>query len=364
MTRRATVIGAVLSCIGLPPLFVLISAASYDLANRTTGTMTTSAGQAREYILYVPKSYDRAKPTPLVISIHGAENWPSFQMNLTRWNTLAEEHGFIVVYPAGEGEGPKTWHLGGEQTPLRMPDVVFISELIDKLEASYNIDPARIYANGLSNGGGVTFALSCTLPHRIAAFAPVAAAVTLPADWCPGAPPAPMIAFHGTGDRIVPYDGGKVSLAPDPFPSIPEWTANWARRNRCARNPVESAAAPGVTRLEYIHCDDDASVMLYTIQGGGHTWPGGKPMPEWLVGPTSRSIDATSLMWAFFREHPLRTPVGGEASSRRTAEERGGRKALPYGPESGIARTSRLIPRRPSRRARPLIDATASGGDT
>jgi polyhydroxybutyrate depolymerase len=227
-------------------------------------------------------------------------------MNLSQWNSLADEHGFIVVYPAGDGGGPKTWFLSGRRTRSGMPDVVFISELIDKLEASYNIDSARIYANGVSHGGGVTFALSCMLSDRIAAFGPVAAAVTLPPDWCDGSPPAPMIAFHGTDDRFTPYNGAKVWLAPDPFPSIPEWTANWARRNRCAPTPVESAAASDVTRLEYTDCADDASVVLYTIKGGGHTWPGGQPMPEWLVGPTSQSIDATSLMWAFFRQHPLR----------------------------------------------------------
>jgi len=306
MTRRTIVIGAVLCWIGLPPLFVLINAASFYSVNRTSGTIVTSVGQTREYILYVPKSYDRAKPAPLVISMHGAENWPSFQMNLSQWNKAADANGFIVVYPAGEGGGPKVWYMRRERTPSRMPDVIFISELIDKLQASYNIDRARIYANGLSNGGGMTFALSCTLSHRIAAFGPVAAAVTLPVDWCPDARPAPMIAFHGTADRFTPYNGAKVWLAPVPLPSIPEWTAAWARRNRCGPNPVESATASDVTRLEYTGCADDASVMLYTIKGGGHTWPGGTPMPEWLVGRTSRGVDATSQMWAFFRAHPLR----------------------------------------------------------
>ena len=306
MTRRTIVLGAVLCCIALPPLFVLANAASSYSVNRTNGTIVTSAGQTREYILYVPKRYDRAKPAPLVISMHGAVNWPSFQMNLTQWNTLADEHGFIVVYPAGEGGGPKTWHLEGRRTPSRMPDVVFISELIDTLEASYNIDPARIYANGLSNGGGMTFALSCTLSHRIAAFGPVAAAVTLPLDWCPDSRPAPVIAFHGTADRFTPYNGAKVWLAPDPFPSIPEWTATWARRNHCRPNPIDAVVAPDVTRVEYTGCADEAAVVLYTIKGGGHTWPGGQPMPEWLVGRTSHGVDATSRMWAFFREHPLR----------------------------------------------------------
>ena len=84
--RNPIVVGAVLCCIGLPPLFVLGNATSFYAVNRTNGTIMTSAGQTREYILYVPKSNDRAKPAPLVVSIHGAANWPSFQMNLSQWN--------------------------------------------------------------------------------------------------------------------------------------------------------------------------------------------------------------------------------------------------------------------------------------
>jgi polyhydroxybutyrate depolymerase len=166
--------------------------------------------------------------------MHGAMNWPSFQMNLSQWNEAADENGFIVVYPAGRGTGPKIWSMEGEQTPSRMPDVVFISELIDTLEAAYNIDTTRIYADGISNGGGMAFVLSCTLSHRIAAIGAVAAAQLLPWSWCADSRPVPMIAFHGTGDRLTPYNGGKVWLAPETFPSIPTWTANWARRNRCA----------------------------------------------------------------------------------------------------------------------------------
>ena len=311
MTRRAIVLGAVLGCIGLPALLVVGETASFAAANRTTGTIRTSAGQSRDYILHVPTGYDRAKPTPLVISIHGAANWPSFQANLSQWNRLADEQGFLVVYPAGEGGGPKTWILRGRRTPARMPDVIFVSELLDQLEATYNVDPARIYANGLSNGGGVTFALSCTLAKRIAAFGPVASAVTLPISWCPDPRPAPMIAFHGTDDRLTPYDGGKVWLAPQAFPSIPKWTATWARRNRCGPDPVETVVAVDVTRLEYAGCANDATVLLYTIKGGGHTWPGGVPLPEWSLGRTTRSIDATRLMWEFFKAHPLRDTVGG-----------------------------------------------------
>lgn len=187
-----------------------------------------------------------------------------------------------------------------------MKDVRFISELIDKLEASYNIDRTRIYANGMSNGGGMSFVLSCTLSDRIAAFGLVGAAQTMPWNWCTDRKPVPMIAFHGTGDSMAPYNGGLTFISPNPFPSIPMWSANWARRNRCAPKPVESLVASDVTRRAYFNCADGADVVLYTIRGGGHTWPGGQQIPEWFFGPTSRSIDASSQMWAFFRAHPLR----------------------------------------------------------
>ena len=298
------VIGAVLVLIGLPLVLVLAEAVSYRLSNRSNGTIVVS-GQKREYLLHVPPSYDRTKPTPLVISMHGAGGWPVQQMDLSGWNQLADSQGFIVVYPSGaEGIGPRVWHV--DRGAGLMRDVGFISALIDTLDATYNIDLTRIYANGLSNGGGMSFALSCTLSDRIAAVGMVAAAQTLPFSWCPDQRPVPMIAFHGTADPMIPYNGGTSWIAGDTWPNVPAWTKAWARRNQCGANPVGSVVAADVTRLEYTGCAADAAVVLYTVQGGGHSWPGGKPLPEWFVGPTSRSIDATSQMWAFFREHRLR----------------------------------------------------------
>ncbi len=317
MNTRKIVIGAVVVVIGLPVVLVLIAGVSFYALmsfyalNRTNGTIVSS-GEKREYLLYVPKSYDRAKPTPLVISMHAAALWPATQREASQWNKVADEHGFIVVYPSGttlSGGGTgvlpfRVWLLRPEADASA--NVRFISELIDTLEAAYNIDPTRIYANGFSNGGAMAFALSCRLSHRIAAVGTVSAAQDQrPWSWCADSRPVPLINFHGTAD-LVPYNGGKVWASPRPFPSVLTWTANWARRNRCGPNPVESVVAADVTRLEYTNCADDAAVVLYTIRGGGHSWPGGKPIPEWMVGPTTRSIDATRQMWAFFREHPLR----------------------------------------------------------
>jgi polyhydroxybutyrate depolymerase len=178
MKNRTRVIGAVLTLISLPVVLALSEALSFYARNRNNGSIVSS-GQKREYLLYVPRSYDPSKPTPLVISMHGAGGWPTQQMNLSEWNRLAESQRFIVVYPSGiEAGGPRVWHVGGEPGLTR--DVRFISELIDKLEKAYNIDPARIYANGFSNGGGMAFVLSCALSDRIAAVGMVGAAQTLP----------------------------------------------------------------------------------------------------------------------------------------------------------------------------------------
>jgi polyhydroxybutyrate depolymerase len=114
-----------------------------------------------------------------------------------------------------------------------------------------------------------------------------------------------MIAFHGTHDFLTRYHGGTSWVAPNhAFPSIPDWVAAWARRNRCRVSPEESAVAADVSRRAYSGCADSADVVLYTVEGGGHTWPGGGPLPEWFAGRTTRSVDATRLTWAFFRAHP------------------------------------------------------------
>jgi polyhydroxybutyrate depolymerase len=311
MNGRKRVLAIVLMLMALPVVVVVVEALFYSIRNRNNGSLVSS-GRMREYLLYVPRSYDRSRPAPLVISMHGAGGWPVQQRDLSGWNRLADAHGFIVVYPSGtKGSGPRIWGVG--RGPGLTMDVRFIADLIDSVSAEYNIDPSRIYANGFSNGGGMSFALSCTLSDRIAAVGMVGAALTLPWNWCTDRRAVPVVAFHGSADPFAPYSGGESVIFPRPFPDIPTWTVHWARRNGCRPNAVESPVVADVTRREYTNCADDAAVVLYTIQGGGHVWPGGGPLPEWFVGPDSRSIDATRQMWAFFREHRLRVPRSASA---------------------------------------------------
>jgi len=273
--------------------------------NRTNGTLV-SLGKKRSYLLYVPGTYNPATPSPLVISLHGFAEWPAHQMQISRWNDLARQHGFIVVYPCGT-ETPLRWRIygfSGSDTDL-MEDVTFISDLITKLEIEYNLDPTRIYVNGLSNGGGMAVVLSCKLSERIAAFGSVSGAYPFSLSQCQPSRAVPAIIFHGTGDPIVPYLGGRSSASGFSLPSIPDWVADLAKHYGCANEPVKLPTAGAVHGIQFTNCVSNSDIVFYTIEGGGHSWPGGGSLPRAIVGNTNHDIDATEMMWDFFHQHPL-----------------------------------------------------------
>jgi len=279
-----------LTGLGLFIFLALAVAGIFWLANRNNGWLEVD-GERRAYLLYVPDSYNPAEPAPLVITIHGFSQWPAHQAQLSRWNDLADRHGFLVVYPAGT-DFPLRWRSGGQ---AGNQDVRFISALIDRLEREYNLDPSRIYVNGMSNGGGMTFLLSCALSERIAAVGMVAGAYSLPWEACNPERRVPAIVFHGTADPIVPYQGA--------YQDTPGWVARLAKENGCDLEPEALTADGSVSGVRYTNCE--AEVIFYTIEGGGHTWPGGGYLPAILTGPTTRDIDASQRMWEFFQEHPL-----------------------------------------------------------
>lgn len=261
-------------------------------------------GQDRDYLVYVSTRYDPTQPTPLVFNLHGFASNPQQEMDASRMNIPAEIENFIAVYPQGTGF-PLRWsaYLTGRFASMNdhpVDDVGFISALIDSLESEYCIDPARIYVTGLSNGGGMTHRLACELADRIAAIGTVAGAYP-PLDMaCNPSRPVPVIAFHGDADPIVPYLGSESD-----FPPIQDWAAAWAARNGCDADPEVLPPSGSVTGIHYGSCDANADVILYTVGGGGHTWPGGNPFPEFIAGPTSEDIDATRVMWDFFTAHPM-----------------------------------------------------------
>lgn len=296
---------ALAGLICLAVLFVLLLFGYLAVMNRTNGSLISS-GVERKYLLHVPETYDPSVPSPLVVSIHGFASWPQNQMQTSRWNDLADREGFIVVYPSGTGF-PKRWRIpvnamgisGSEE------DVIFLTGLIDSLEKQYNIDPRRIYINGLSNGAGMSVVMGCRLSERVAAVGGVAGAYLFPLESCCQSRPVPMIAFHGTEDPIVPYTGGPSRHFDAPFPNVADWMRERADLNGCDDAPVTLLESDSVTGVEYPNCSFNAPVIFYTIHGGGYTWPGGNPLPEWIAGYTDHSISATEIMWKFFQQHPL-----------------------------------------------------------
>lgn len=287
-------------------IIVLFSGVFY-FRNRTNRTVI-SCGLTRRYLLFVPNSYQPDQPVPLVISVHGFVQWPAHQARLSGWNQLADREGFLVAYPKGRGF-PLRWYtqLSTADQEKSGEDVQFFKDLISELSASYNIDPDRIYVNGMSNGGGMANLLASELSERIAAFGGVAGAYLSSTEIRREHRPVPWIAFHGIDDPIVPYQGGEINrgLRSSRFPSVEIWAADWAQSNGCRIQPELEMFTDQVTKISYLDCRGAGDVILYKIAGAGHTWPGGGWLPRWLTGKTYQWISATELMWDFFQSQPL-----------------------------------------------------------
>jgi len=285
---------------------VIISIIGLSTQFGTNGKIKSS-GQTRKYLIHIPESYNPEQPTPLVISIHGFVQWPAHQQSMTGWNELADEFGFLAVYPKGTGF-PLRWNTRpSEENPGAMDEELqFFSDLIDHLSNSYNIDPSRIYVNGMSNGGGMSDLLACEFSDRIAAIGGVAGAYVYPREGCHSSRPMPVIAFHGVDDQIVIYEGGASSRDEQfIFPGVAAWAAGWAKNNLCSTPPEISEITHEITRRYYTGCEADAEVILYSIKDAGHTWPGGEKLPVWIAGYTNQDINASALMWEFFSKYSL-----------------------------------------------------------
>jgi polyhydroxybutyrate depolymerase len=272
-------------------------------------------GQERSYHLHIPPQYDANKPTPVILAFHGGGTNAPIMALSCGLTTKADDAGFIVVYPNGTGEGNLmlVWNSGGFRDPNarnRPDDVAFVEALLNDLATVANVDSKRVYATGMSNGGMMCYRLAAELSDRIAAIAPVSG--TMSVNRCRPKRPVAVIHFHGTADKRVPFDG------PDErtgrflsFKSVKETIRFWARLDGCPRKPeitdLPDSADDGTTvkRTVYGPGKEGVEVIHYTIEGGGHTWPGRQWPVPWL-GNTSRDISATDLIWEFFQKHPMK----------------------------------------------------------
>jgi polyhydroxybutyrate depolymerase len=245
----------------------------------------------RSYYLYVPRGFDAAKPIPVVMVFHHHKGEGASMVNVTEFDKLAESDLFLAVYPNGSGPSDAlSWNAGGCCGYARennIDDYEFVRRILADLERWAEIDPDRIYATGLSNGGILAYRLACGMSETFAAIAPVAA--TLFYDGCRPSRPVSVIHFHGSADDTVPFAGRNTDDSY--WPPVEKGIAAWAGFDRCEQTP-QTERSGIVTRTFYTHCADGTSVELFLLKDLGHQWP------TEIVWSTSRTI------WDFFNAHP------------------------------------------------------------
>ncbi len=253
-----------------------------------------SAGSTRSYLLYTPEQLPSG-PAPLLFSFHGSGGVPQNQVDTSHFDKLADQHGFIAVFPAGAFTNTVTERSWNANAEAGVDDVQFVRDIIEDVAAQQNVDRSRIYTSGMSGGARVSSLLACELSDVLAAAAPVAG-IQYP-DGCTPKRAIPIITFHGVADATNQYE---VSAESRPYWRMGVETAleRWRAANGCTGAATEMQISTVVKHLSWTECSGDAEIQFYRIEDGGHTWPGGDEVPG-RAGVTNQDIDASELIWAF-----------------------------------------------------------------
>jgi polyhydroxybutyrate depolymerase len=281
-----------------------------------TGEMA-HGGLTRTYFVHVPADYDPSHPMPLVIALHGGRGNGGQAARYSGLSHQADESGFLVAYPDGFGGHWNDGRTFDESSSKReeIDDSGFLIGLIDHLAESYTVDRSRVYITGASNGAFMANRLACEHADRVAAIAPVIGSMAAElAEKCHPSRPMPVLMINGTEDRLVPFEGSEVKFGFQRLGHmlpVPELVKFWVRHNQCSPQP-ETTRLPDIdpgddTRVvveRYANCREGAAVTLYAVEGGGHTWPQGMQyLPEFIIGRTSKDLDANRVIWEFFRQY-------------------------------------------------------------
>ena len=262
----------------------------------------------RTYALYRPTGWDKLKNMPLVLLLHGSGGDAEKMEQLTGFIAIAEREKFILAYPEGMNQ---QWNDGRGRNE-EINDVGFIRTLIDFLVMEYKIDSNKVYVAGMSNGGSMSIRLACELADKMAAVAAVASTVDSAIDAnCQTTKPIPIMLIIGDKDKLVPVNGGIVPRLPkSTILSHQAIVEKWARRDGCNLQPAITSLpelkhdATTVTKRVYSGGKNNTEVISYVIGNGGHTWPGGyQYLPSMLVGKTTQDLNASEVIWEFFKRH-------------------------------------------------------------
>lgn len=268
-------------------------------------------GRERWYSGHIPETWDGASPLPLVVAIHGATSNPRLMERFSGLSEKSDTAGFVVIYPAGTGNLPNvlTWNGGdccGYAIQHHINDLGWLDQILDDIPHVVPIDAKRIFFAGMSNGAHMTYRYAAHRPDRLAAIACVAGPIAC--EIASLARPVPLIHIHGSDDQFAPYLGGRgpLSLYREPLRSVPDSVALWVRLCGLPSAPAlehfPDTAGDGTTIIK--HTYGHGEVVLYLVDGAGHTWPGRPPLPLSL-GKSSANMNANDVIWEFFQRHAL-----------------------------------------------------------
>ena len=274
-----------------------------DIAQNAEQCEMTRGGLFREFIKYVPQSVNQnGESAPIVFVLHGYTSYDDWIFNYANFQTQADEHGFILIYPQGSIYQPTQathWNVGGWTSQSTTDDIDFIDSMIDYLDSNYLVNLNRIYSTGMSNGGFMSYVLACQLSHRIAGIASVTGSMTNETfDECDAKHPTAVMQIHGARDFTVPYEGNNNMK---PIDDVMEY---WVNYNACNVMPSEiiiednDGDGLGGTLSVYADCMNDVSVQLYYLEGLGHQWPS-------IEGTRVFDIDSASVIWEFFSKYDV-----------------------------------------------------------
>lgn len=357
---------AVVACLAM--LFTMLFLTPGARAQETKEKVTVDDVD-RTYLVRLPRGYDAKQRYPVVILLHGMNQDTDDMERLTRFAELADKNGIIAVYPSalhgrwnvgvhapppqrmlGLPGGGRGGHQGGggypgggggypgggggypggggggnpqpggqsggqgrqeERAPAAANDIDFLNHMLDQMALKFSVDAERIYATGLSEGGLMAMKVGCSMADRVAAIAPVGAAMPKTMICLPSRPLA-VVMMNGTSDPVVPYGGGTEHNLHVPVVSVEDSAKAWAKMNHCAEKPTQSklpAHEKGgmETKVEtYDGCQQGAQVVSYSVKGAGNTWPGGEQYEvEKEVGKTSPDPNANETIWSFLATKKL-----------------------------------------------------------
>lgn len=274
--------------------------------------LATPDGRERSYRLFVPESLPPG-PRPLVLALHGGGGTGRGMERFGEFDDLAQAEGFLVAYPDGIDRG---WNDGrrGEGVEDRggVDDAAFLAAIIDAIAATHPVDPKRVYATGVSNGGFMSHTLANRFPDRIAAIAPVIGGISPAVRDAFGRGAVAVLIIQGTEDPLVPFAGGTVAKNRGELIDTVEAAKLWVARNGCTADsgdlPMpDTDPDDGCTPKRRVWSGGEAPVELRTIVGMGHTWPGGSQyLPEAWIGQVCGDFSATRDIWEFFKANPKR----------------------------------------------------------